>query len=132
VPITSEILAVENRDLASVAEADDFIVSNTLVSLLISQVSENRHLVRVFDILFSAGGHEVYLKPASEFVKTGVDLTYQAVVEAGLRRGEVALGVRFAAQAKNEKESYGVVVNPAKNRTLRFAPDDKVIVLAED
>lgn len=89
VPITSEILSIENRDLASVAEADDFIVSNTLVSLMVSQVAENRHLVKVFNELFIAGGHELYLKPATAYVRPGVDVPYHTVVECGAaaRRG---------------------------------------------
>jgi ion channel POLLUX/CASTOR len=132
VPITSEILAIENRDLATVAEADDFIVSNTLVSLLISQVAENRHLVRVFEDLFSAGGHEIYLKPAGEYVAADVELTFGAVVEAALRRGEVALGVRIAAHARDDKRAFGVVINPAKSSKLRLGPADKVVVLADD
>src|SRR5678816_373022 len=53
VPITSEILDIGNRELASVSEADDFIVSNTLVSLMVSQVAENPALAQVFDDLFS-------------------------------------------------------------------------------
>lgn len=132
VPITSEILDIENRDLAAVAEADDFIVSNTLVSLLVSQVAENPHLSRVFQDLFTPGGHEIYLKPASEYVKLGVDLPYQAVVEAALRRGEVALGLRRAASARDPEAAFGVVVNPVKHKPLRLAAEDKIIVLADD
>ena len=114
------------------AEADDFIVSNTLVSLLISQVSENRHLVRVFDDLFTAGGYEIYLKPASEYVPSNIDLPFAAVVEAALRRGEVAIGVRLMATSKDPKASFGVSVNPQKSGLLRLGPGDKVIVLADD
>ena len=132
VPITSEILQIENRDLAAVAEADDFIVSNTLVSLLISQVSENRHLVRVFGDLFTAGGYEVYLKPSNEYVPYGVDIPFQAVVESALQRGEVALGVRRAATARDAGASYGVTVNPAKSAMMQLVPGDKVIVLSDD
>jgi hypothetical protein len=132
VPITSEILQIENRDLAAVAEADDFIVSNTLVSLLISQVSENRHLVRVFGDLFTAGGYEIYLKPASEYVPFGVDIPFQAVVESALQRGEVALGIRRADTARDAGASFGVTVNPAKSTLMQLAPGDKVIVLADD
>jgi voltage-gated potassium channel Kch len=132
VPITSEILQIENRDLAAVAEADDFIVSNTLVSLLISQVSENKHLVRVFGDLFTAGGYEIYLKPSSEYVPYGIDLPFQAVVESALQRGEVAIGVRRAATARDAGASYGVVVNPAKSAMMNLLPGDKVIVLADD
>ena len=132
VPITSEILEIENRDLAAVAEADDFIVSNTLVSLLISQVSENRHLVRVFGDLFSAGGYEVYLKPAGEYVPAEVELPFQAIVESALLRNEIAIGVRRAATARDAAASFGVTVNPAKSALMTIAPGDKVIVLADD
>lgn len=132
VPITSEILSIENRDLASVAAADDFIVSNTLVSLMVSQVAENRHLVRVFDELFTAGGHELYLKPIDGYVKPGVEVPYHTVVEAALRRGEVAIGVRRAATAHDAAASFGVVVNPPKHRPLRLDAGDKLIVLAAE
>ena len=42
----SEMLDVRNRELAEVTSADDFIVSDKLVSLMLSQVSENRELTR--------------------------------------------------------------------------------------
>jgi ion channel POLLUX/CASTOR len=132
IPITSEILSIENRDLASVAAADDFIVSNTLVSLLVSQVAENRHLVGVFHELFTPGGHELYLKPASEYVRLDAELPYQAVVEAALRRGEVAIGLRRVAAANDAAAAFGVIVNPAKSQRVRLTAGDKVIVLADN
>lgn len=132
VPITSEILEIENRDLAAVAEADDFIVSNALVSLLMSQVSENRHLVKIFEDLFTAGGHEIYLKPVSEYVPHGVELPYQAIVEAAARRGEVAVGIRLAATARDPVAGFGVMVNPKKAGTMKMTAGDKVIVLADE
>ncbi|HEY5921088.1 MAG TPA: hypothetical protein VIV11_05425 [Kofleriaceae bacterium] len=132
VPITSEILDIVNRDLATVAEADDFIVSNTLVSLLLAQVAENRHLARVFEDLFTPGGHEIYLKPAGDYVSLDTKLPYHAVVEAALRRGEVAIGIRRAAAARDSAAAFGVIVNPAKDRSLTLAAADRVIVLADD
>jgi voltage-gated potassium channel Kch len=132
VPITSEILDIVNRDLASVAEADDFIVSNTLISLLLAQVAENQHLARVFEDLFTPGGHEIYLKPAKDYVRLDTKLPYHAVVEAALKRGEVALGIRRAASSRDSAASFGVVVNPAKDRDVTLTAADKVIVLADD
>ena len=129
-PITSEILDIENRDLASVAEADDFIVSNTLVSLMMSQISENPHLVGVFDELFSAGGYELYLKPARDYVRDGAR-SFALVCEAALRRKEVAIGYRIASLARDPDKGFGVVVNPSKRRSVTFGEGDKIIVLAE-
>jgi voltage-gated potassium channel Kch len=130
VPITSEILDIHNRDLAAVAEADDFIVSNTLVSLMVSQVAENKHLVELFDELFTAGGFELYLKPAHYYVKPG-DVTFATISEAALRRNEVAIGYRLAKHAKNPDISFGVVINPAKRATVALGDGDRVIVLSE-
>ncbi|MFT3697950.1 MAG: hypothetical protein QM831_32720 [Kofleriaceae bacterium] len=129
VPITSEILEIENRDLASVAEADDFIVSNTLVSLMVSMVAENPHLVEVFDELFSAGGYEIYLKPADHYVALG-EVTFGTVCEAALRREEIAIGVRYGKRVKDD--NFGVVLNPKKTTAIKLAAGDSVIVLAED
>jgi voltage-gated potassium channel Kch len=130
VPITSEILDIQSRDLATVAEADDFIVSNTLVSLMVSQVAENPHLVRVFDELFSAGGFELYLKPALDYVRPG-EVAFGALCEAALARGEIAIGYRLARQAKDPAASFGIVVNPSKRAKLRLGDGDRVVVIAE-
>ena len=40
------MLDVRNRELAEVTQADDFIVSDKLVSLMLAQVSENKDLTR--------------------------------------------------------------------------------------
>lgn len=130
VPITSEILEIQSRDLVSVAEADDFIVSNSLVSLMISQLAENPHLVHVFDELFSAKGFELYLKPMSEYIEAG-NVTYATVCEAAMRRNEIAVGYRLGRQASDPAVAYGVRVNPSKRETVAFSASDQLIVLAQ-
>ncbi len=131
VPITSEILEIQNRALATVAEPDDFIVSNTLVSLVVSQVAENPHLVAVFDELFTAGGYELYLRPAGDYVRAG-EVNFGVVSEAALRRDEIAVGYRLAESARDPDKAFGVVVNPSKRGILTLGADDKIIVLADN
>lgn len=130
--IVSEMLDVRNRELAEVTQADDFIVSNKLTSLMLSQISENKELNVVFADVFDPEGSEIYLKPAADYVNPGVEVSFYTVVEAARRRGEVAIGYRQMADAKNAEKSYGVVVNPKKSETVAFAREDQVIVLAED
>jgi voltage-gated potassium channel Kch len=131
VPVTSEILDIQNRELATVAEADDFIVSNTLVSLMVAQVAENPHLIEVFDELFSAGGCELYLKPATEYVRAG-EVPFGLLCEAGLRRGQVVIGYRLASRARDPGAAFGIVVNPSKRAKLKVGEGDSVIVIAEN
>jgi voltage-gated potassium channel Kch len=128
--IVSEMLDDRNRELAEIARADDFIVSDRLVSLMMCQVSENKEYAAVFEELIDPEGSELYLKPADEYVRPGVPLSFYTVVEAVRRRGEVAVGYRVKAEAGDSRKSYGVRLNPAKSQRIEFAEGDKVIVLA--
>ncbi|WP_437734588.1 CASTOR/POLLUX-related putative ion channel [Sorangium sp. So ce1335] len=129
--IVSEMLDVRNRELAEVAHADDFIVSDKLVSLMLAQISENRDLAAVFTDLFDPEGSELYLKPAGDYVRLARPVTFATIVEAARRRGEVAVGVRLASQADDASQAYGVKVNPRKRAKLTLARGDRIIVLAE-
>lgn len=130
--IVSEMLDDKNRELAEVARADDLIVSDKLVALMLSQISENRGLGKVFETLFEADGSEVYLRPAEHYIRSGAAVNFFTVLEAARRRGETAIGYRIAEHAHNGAEAYGVRVNPKKSEHITFAPGDRIIVLAED
>ena len=128
--ITSEMADVRNRSLAEVTRADDFIVSDRLISLLLTQVSENKQLHAVFADLFDAAGSEVYLRPVSDYVATGRPVTVATIVEAARRLEEVAIGYRIRAESNDAARAYGVHVNPRKSAQVTFDPEDKVVVLA--
>lgn len=130
--IVSEMLDARNRELAEVTRADDFIVSDQLISLMLSQVSENKHLNAVFADLFDPEGCEIYLKPAADYVKPGAPVNFYSIVEAARRRGEVAMGYRLKHDAHDASKSYGVVLNPEKSKKVEFSACDKIIVLAEE
>jgi voltage-gated potassium channel Kch len=129
--IVSEMLDVRNRELAEVTGVDDFIVSDHLASLMMCQVSENRDLSTVFEDLISPEGSELYLKPATDYVKPGVPLTFYTIIEAARRRGEVAVGYRLQAETANPDASYGIHLNPEKSRRVVFSENDRIIVLSE-
>ncbi len=130
--IVSEMLDVRNRQLAEATRADDFIVSDQLVSLLLSQISENKDLGPVFDDLFDPAGSEIYLKPVENYVRLGVPVNFYTILEAARGRDEIALGYRSSRLAHAAEKSYGVVVNPDKSNQITFEPHDRIIVLAEN
>jgi len=130
--IVSEMIDVRNRALAEIAKADDFIVSDELTGLLLTQISENAELLDVFNDLFDADGSEIYLKPAQNYVALDTEANFYTVLEAARRRGEIAIGYRLERFANDADRAYGVKVNPAKPETVVFKPEDKIIVLAED
>ena len=134
------VLARPARDLAldvlalaaEVAQPDDFIVSDKLISLMFSQISENKHLENVLKDLFDPEGSEIYLKPITNYVETGHAVDFYTLVAAASARGETAIGYRIKSLSNQADRGYGVVINPDKQNTITFAPDDKLVVLAED
>lgn len=130
--IVSEMLDIRNRQLADITSADDFIVSDKLISLLMSQVAENKFLMRVFEDLFDAEGSEIYIKPAIEYVLPGEPMNFYTILESAARKNQVAIGYRHVAKAKDPESQYGVVLNPKKSVEFTLEKDDMVIVLSED
>jgi hypothetical protein len=129
--IVSEMLDVRNRALAQVTRADDFIVSNKLVSLMMSQLAENPDLRPIFDDMFDEDGSEIYLKPAGDYVRLGEPVDFYTVLESARRRGQTAFGYRIAARSDDAEASFGVAINPDKVEQVTFSEADRVIVLAE-
>ena len=130
--IVSEMLDLRNRELAEATQVDDFIVSEHLVSLMMSQLSENAALLGVFTDIFDPEGSEIYLKPIGHYVATGEPINFYTVVEAARRRGEIALGYRITSEANDSGKSYGVHTNPKKSSQVTFTTEDKIIVIAEN
>jgi voltage-gated potassium channel Kch len=130
--IVSEMLDLRNRQLAEVAKVDDFIVSEHLVSLMMSQLSEDADLFAIFTDIFDPEGSEIYLKPVSDYVVTGKPVNFYTLLESARRRGETAIGYRLESESGDASKSYGVYTNPKKSETAIFSPDDRLIVIAED
>jgi voltage-gated potassium channel Kch len=130
--IVSEMLDIRNRELGVVAKADDFIVGDNLISLMLSQLSENKDLKKVYDVLFEAEGSEIYLKPVSRYVKTGQPVNFYTVLESAAQLNETAIGYRISALSSNSDKHFGVALNPLKSNTVTFSADDFIIVVAED
>jgi hypothetical protein len=98
---------------------------------MMAQLSENHELLGVFTDMFDPEGSEIYLKPISDYIVAGQPVNFYTVTEAARRRGEIALGYRVMSESRNAEKSYGVRTNPKKSEKVIFAPDDKVIVIAE-
>ena len=130
--IVSEMLDIRNRRLAEVAKVNDFIVSDTIISLLIAQVSENNLLNAVFEDIFDADGSELYIKPMDQYVTLQEPVNFYTVIESARRKGETAFGYKIALEAKENRPDGGVHINPKKSALVQYANGDCIIVAAEN
>ncbi len=129
--VVTELLDDRNRALAEVAHVDDVIVSDQILSLMISQLSDDRRLERVFADLLDAEGAEIYLRPAEWYVRPGSTVSFATIVAAAGVRNETAIGYRSMHLNQTDHAPDAVMVNPAKSATFTVYPGDRVIVLAD-
>ncbi len=133
VSVVSEMIDVRNRELAEVTRADDFVVSNKLVSLMLAQASENEYMAAIFGELLDEEGSEIYLRPLSHYVAIDRPVNFHTIALSALRRGEIAIGYRRQREDDpDERNLGGVTVNPNRTEMISFDKKDMVIVLARD
>lgn len=134
--IVSEMLDDRNRELAEITHTDDFIVSVKLDSLMLSQISENKELKSLFELLFSAGGPAIYIKPAEYYVELGRPVNFYTVLESARQQNQIALGYKLSSSKPRYEGqgilAHGVVVNPIKSKQLFFSEGDKIIIIADE
>jgi voltage-gated potassium channel Kch len=130
--IVSEMRDIRNKELAEVAQADDFIVSDQVISRMLAQMSENSLLKKVYDVLFQPEGSEIYLRPIKNYILLDTEVNFYNLVASAQTRNEIAIGYRLAEEFNNSNANYGVCVNPDKLEKIKFSEGDLLIVLAED
>ena len=118
-----ELLDAKAAELAVVSGADDFVVSDALASLMMSQLSEHPELAEVFRQIYTVKGSTLHMETADAFVGKG-ELTFAQVVATTAAHGRLAIGWRSVVDGEAD-----VVVNPAKSQRVTFGPEDHIVVI---
>ncbi len=119
-----ELLDEENQALLE-QERDDVIVSPSLVSYLLSQVSLRSELAAIFAELSRPRGAQVLLGNAHDYLAMDKPQRFQDLERAAMARGEIALGVLHTEDAGAKLD-----LNPDRTAQWTPAPGDQVVVLA--
>lgn len=127
--VTSEMLRVENQELAQIARVNDFVISSNITSLIVTQISQTRELKNIFEELLQEEGSEIYVRPAGAYVKTGQKTDFYTACEAAARQREVLIGYR---KEDPQTGNIEIVTNPPKAKELSFGEQDAFIVIAVD
>ena len=117
----------DNQRLAAQIRVEDLVIGSNIVNLIMTQVAENRELQALFEDILDEEGSELYMKPAGDYVRTGVPVNFYTVTESASRKGEIAVGYK---QVRDGKTS--IVTNPLKSERVVYEPEDYLIVIAED
>jgi voltage-gated potassium channel Kch len=129
--ITSEMVDVRNRKLAQVTNVNDFVISNHITGLIMTQVAENRSLAPIFAELLDSEGSEIYLKPAMNYIRIGSPINIYTLSHLVSLREEVFLGYKKFTMNDLGKRTVDIILNPDKKSEIIFSEDDWLVVLAK-
>jgi hypothetical protein len=140
-------VAIELRDVRNRAVAltttrsaaggllEEFVVDDTSVAGMLTQIATRREIGPIFDELLDADGCSVYFVPACEYTAHDRAATFGQIVRAALARRELAIGYVSASDGERFPAADGrpapVTLNPARDEARVFSADDRIIVIAE-
>ncbi len=127
--LVSEMLDAKNCQLAEITQVDDFIVSERMISLIITQVSENKHLNAILKELLDFGGSDIYLVNADRLVAPGVSVNFYSVIGSARRMHAIPIGYKLKRYMTDPAYHYGIVINPDKNQSISYDADDQFILV---
>jgi Castor and Pollux, part of voltage-gated ion channel len=94
--VVTELLRAQDEEVAGgLAAPDDFIVSDRLTALLLTQISETPILASVFEDLFDVAGSDIVLRTPEQY-GLGAQFSFVDAVREAARRGESAIGWHLA------------------------------------
>ena len=121
--ITVEMQKEHNQKLVGKGDHTDFLVTSSMSSLILAQLSESPELIAVFREILSNEGNELFLKNCGRMGLAG-KRSVRELRLAMLRQGYVFLGY-----LDEEKESY---FNLPLDEMLDLTEEDNLIVLGEN
>ena len=128
----SEVLNSKNAELISIEKSDDFVMSEKIINLMLSQLSENPSLNEFFNELMQPDGSEIYFRQITDYVDINSDANFRMLVESAINNSETAFGYRINKEAKDKSKNFGIYLNPDKSVERKFNKDDQLIVFSLD
>jgi len=118
--LVCEILDPRTENLLKLAELDDFLSANDLVSMALAQVAKESDIHGLLADIFCPEGDEMHIKDIRYYAQEGEHLSWWEITARARMRGEVALGF-------TKPEFGGVpILNPGNSAQADVFTDGKV------
>lgn len=122
--ITAEMKRENNRNLIYSKNSEDFVVASDLSSMMLAQITTDTRRADVFNELLDEEGSEAYLKTASEFNVSNIELKYSKLQRIVYSFGYILIGI------KKTNESFKIIRD--YNQNIELKDDDQLVVIGEE
>ena len=132
--VVSEVLDTSNLELFTHMGISDFLLSNRLISIFLTQLSKQPELVEVYDCLLSKEGAEIYIKPFSNFIENpNGEYTFADLMLLGQQRKDIVIGYKqVLSKPKENGRDYEIILNPPKDQKIKLTDKDFLVVVSDE
>jgi hypothetical protein len=132
--IVSEVMDTSNLELFDHMGISDFLLSNRLISIFLTQLSKQPELIEVYDRLLSKDDSEIYIKPLSNYLENpDNEYTFADLMLLGQQCGDIVIGYKYAlSKPKENGRNYEIVLNPSKTKKFRLTDKDYLVVISNE
>lgn len=130
--VVIEVYDEKNREIVDLTEITDYIISDTIISSVITQLSEENRLYNILDEILGSAGCEIYLDSIQNYIDNFErEYTFKELSSIVANEGTILMGYKKSDEEYNKDRNYGIYLNPEKNNKIKLSKDDKVIILFE-
>jgi Trk K+ transport system NAD-binding subunit len=127
--VIAEILDSSKAKLAEFTETEELIISDNLVALLMSQLTENPDLNFVFNDLFDAEGASINMLPIERYIELNKEISFADLVYTAGKKNQSVIGIKVDNE-KVSNHTEGVFLNPNKKMKITPKSGDQLIVIS--
>ena len=132
--IVSEVQDTSNLELFNHMGISDFLLSNRLISIFLTQLAKQPELIDVYERLLSKDGAEIYIKPIANYLENpDGEYTFADLLLLCQQRKDIVIGYKIILEKSNAiGRNYDVVLNPPKNQKIKLTNKDFLIVISDE
>lgn len=128
--VLTQILNSNKSKLTEITRSKEIIISDNLSALLMSQLSENPFLSKVFEILFDPKSSSINIFPIEDYVELGEKIKYQEVSYISALNNQSPIGLLLNTD-NHSSQSEGLMLNPSKAHEFTPSKGDSLIVISK-
>jgi hypothetical protein len=125
--ITLQIEVEKNQDLIENDTISEYVISDSLISGIISQLSENQKINNSILELINEWGNEIYFVEINKLLQTNEQkIKSKDLYNLALKLDSCLIGVKL-----NSLNSYEILLNPHKDNFSNFSLNDELILIGD-
>lgn len=128
--VATQLFRPENEQLIQKEDPVDFVITSQVATMLLTQLSEEVHMLDAYHLIFNEHQVSIYLKPIERYID-GLP-THMRFIElfcAAQAQDEICIGFQSSTPELQVAPYHGIYINPPKNYECYFKPGDHMIVI---